>query len=114
MVTRAIDAWNSEASFWMAGGHVAENMSVWRSARVAPAMARMCGSKPRSSIRSASSSTRYVTPDRLRSEDIFNFLRMRNVSEYIEQCLCDCSHSYRQTSSNSRPLQVWQQLSRDW
>lgn len=79
----------------IAGGHVAENISVWRSARVWPAMAlqagterrglklgaqtlnmhtgwentqagkatypqphRMCGSKPRSSMRSASSSTR--------------------------------------------------------
>lgn len=65
MVTRVGLAWNSDASFWMAGGHVAENMSVCRSARVAPAMARMCGSKPRSSMRSASSSTRYVIPDSL-------------------------------------------------
>ena len=57
-VTRTGSARNSEASFWMAGGQVAENISVCLSARVWEAIARMCGSKPRSSIRSASSSTR--------------------------------------------------------
>ena len=45
----------------MDDGQVAENMSVWRSARMLPAMVRMCGSKPKSSILSASSSTKYVT-----------------------------------------------------
>ena len=52
---------NSEARRWMALGQVAENMSVCLSALVALAMALMCGSNPRSSIRSASSSTRYET-----------------------------------------------------
>lgn len=46
-------------------GQVAENMRVWRSARVLPAMARMWGSKPRSSMRSASSSTRKLTSSSL-------------------------------------------------
>lgn len=52
---------NSIASFWMACGHVAENMSVWRSARIGATILRISGSKPMSSMRSASSSTRYVT-----------------------------------------------------
>jgi hypothetical protein len=39
-------------------GHVAENMSVWRSGRIWPIILRIWGSKPISSIRSASSNTR--------------------------------------------------------
>mmetsp|Transcript_57034 Transcript_57034/g.180540 ORF Transcript_57034/g.180540 Transcript_57034/m.180540 type:complete len:246 (-) Transcript_57034:158-895(-) len=61
MVTLMGLARNSLASLEMAGGHVAENISVCRSLRMLLAMARMLGSKPRSSMRSASSSTKYVT-----------------------------------------------------
>jgi hypothetical protein len=49
----------------MALGQVAENMRVCRSALVPLAMALMWGSNPRSNMRSASSSTRYDTFDKL-------------------------------------------------
>ena len=55
------EARNSRASAWMLLGQVALNMTVCRSARMAPASARMAGSKPRSSMRSASSRTKNVT-----------------------------------------------------
>jgi hypothetical protein len=42
-------------------GNVAENMTVWRSGRVSEMMRAICGSKPMSNMRSASSITRYVT-----------------------------------------------------
>mmetsp|Transcript_26840 Transcript_26840/g.83014 ORF Transcript_26840/g.83014 Transcript_26840/m.83014 type:complete len:381 (+) Transcript_26840:651-1793(+) len=57
--------WNLAAISWISFGHVAENMSVWRSGRICEQMARTCGSKPMSSMRSASSRTRYVTRSRL-------------------------------------------------
>ncbi len=41
-------------------GHVADHMSVWRSGRIWDTMDRIWGSNPMSSIRSASSSTRYL------------------------------------------------------
>ena len=59
----------SLASIWIFCGNVAENMSVWRS--ITPGisspstMRRICGSKPMSSMRSASSSTRKRTFERL-------------------------------------------------
>mmetsp|Transcript_75728 Transcript_75728/g.201274 ORF Transcript_75728/g.201274 Transcript_75728/m.201274 type:complete len:208 (-) Transcript_75728:187-810(-) len=49
-----------DASDWTSAGHVAENMSVWRSARICCSSPRSCGSKPRSNMRSASSTTTYV------------------------------------------------------
>ena len=61
MVTLIGCDWNACASFCTVVGQVAENMSVWRSERMVEQMARMCGSNPRSSMRSASSRTRYVT-----------------------------------------------------
>ena len=42
---------NAAAIFCTAEGHVAENMSVWRSVRMCEQMVRMWGSKPRSSLR---------------------------------------------------------------
>ncbi len=40
---------------------MAENITVWRSGRVSEMMRAICGSKPMSNMRSASSMTRYVT-----------------------------------------------------
>ena len=47
-----------EAKAWISLGQVAENMMVWRSGRIWEQMPRTWGSKPISSIRSASSRTR--------------------------------------------------------
>mmetsp|Transcript_23106 Transcript_23106/g.53410 ORF Transcript_23106/g.53410 Transcript_23106/m.53410 type:complete len:262 (+) Transcript_23106:516-1301(+) len=56
---------NSDANFWISLGKVAENMSVWRSPVRGmfsrSTTLRICGSKPMSSIRSASSITRCAT-----------------------------------------------------
>jgi hypothetical protein len=46
------------ASRWTSLGHVALNISVCRSGRIWPTILRICGSKPMSSMRSASSMTR--------------------------------------------------------
>mmetsp|Transcript_44895 Transcript_44895/g.126791 ORF Transcript_44895/g.126791 Transcript_44895/m.126791 type:complete len:215 (+) Transcript_44895:567-1211(+) len=53
----------ARASTWV--GKVAENMAVCRSGRMFLAIAAICGSKPMSNMRSASSSTKYVTRLRL-------------------------------------------------
>ncbi len=55
--TRIGLTWKSRASFRMSSGMVALNSSVWRLSGSAFRMRRMSGRKPRSSIRSASSST---------------------------------------------------------
>mmetsp|Transcript_17082 Transcript_17082/g.59923 ORF Transcript_17082/g.59923 Transcript_17082/m.59923 type:complete len:205 (-) Transcript_17082:387-1001(-) len=60
-VTRTGSRRNSSAILRISGGHVALNMSVWRSRPMREMMRRMSRSKPMSSMRSASSSTRYVT-----------------------------------------------------
>mmetsp|Transcript_4049 Transcript_4049/g.7110 ORF Transcript_4049/g.7110 Transcript_4049/m.7110 type:complete len:254 (-) Transcript_4049:196-957(-) len=67
IVTRTGRSRNSAASSRTSRGHVAENMAVRRppaaapGAGQAPMIARMSCSNPRSSMRSASSRTRYVT-----------------------------------------------------
>mmetsp|Transcript_2369 Transcript_2369/g.6189 ORF Transcript_2369/g.6189 Transcript_2369/m.6189 type:complete len:256 (+) Transcript_2369:383-1150(+) len=66
---------NSAARPWMDIGHVAENITVWRSARVCPAISRISGSNPRSSILSASSSTSIVT---LSSRTSPSFIKSRS------------------------------------
>mmetsp|Transcript_8352 Transcript_8352/g.21921 ORF Transcript_8352/g.21921 Transcript_8352/m.21921 type:complete len:200 (-) Transcript_8352:396-995(-) len=52
---------NSLAMATTSLGQVAVNMRVWRSGRIWETMERSWGSKPMSSMRSASSRTRYVT-----------------------------------------------------
>mmetsp|Transcript_7082 Transcript_7082/g.15455 ORF Transcript_7082/g.15455 Transcript_7082/m.15455 type:complete len:280 (+) Transcript_7082:318-1157(+) len=64
-----------EASACTSAGHVAENMSVCRSGRICWSSPRSCGTKPRSSIRSASSTTTYVH----RESSVF-FLASSSVS----------------------------------
>mmetsp|Transcript_8811 Transcript_8811/g.23905 ORF Transcript_8811/g.23905 Transcript_8811/m.23905 type:complete len:205 (-) Transcript_8811:771-1385(-) len=55
----------SRASFCTSFGQVALHISVCRSGRTCVVILRTCGSKPMSNMRSASSSTRYVTRFRL-------------------------------------------------
>mmetsp|Transcript_63417 Transcript_63417/g.138100 ORF Transcript_63417/g.138100 Transcript_63417/m.138100 type:complete len:208 (+) Transcript_63417:348-971(+) len=59
----------SRASRCTSLGHVALHINVCRSGRTCDVIFRTCGSKPMSSIRSASSRTRYVTRLRLVSPD---------------------------------------------
>mmetsp|Transcript_15047 Transcript_15047/g.39057 ORF Transcript_15047/g.39057 Transcript_15047/m.39057 type:complete len:212 (-) Transcript_15047:682-1317(-) len=61
IVICAGERWNSEASRRTSGGQVAVNIIVCRCGGTCAMMRRICGSKPMSSIRSASSSTRYPT-----------------------------------------------------
>ena len=58
-------------------GHAALNMTVCRSARVAPAISRISGSNPRSSMRSASSSNNVETRSSATSPSFMKSLRRR-------------------------------------
>mmetsp|Transcript_66222 Transcript_66222/g.167843 ORF Transcript_66222/g.167843 Transcript_66222/m.167843 type:complete len:200 (+) Transcript_66222:493-1092(+) len=51
----------SRAMRWISFGQVAENMTVCRSGLIWETILRICGSKPMSNMRSASSKQRYVT-----------------------------------------------------
>mmetsp|Transcript_25316 Transcript_25316/g.63323 ORF Transcript_25316/g.63323 Transcript_25316/m.63323 type:complete len:284 (-) Transcript_25316:116-967(-) len=70
---------NSRAMLTMDLGQVAVNMTVCLEGRICPAMDRSCGSKPMSSMRSASSSTRYVVLRRLRWPSVTRSMRRPGV-----------------------------------
>ena len=69
-------------------GHVADHMSVWRSGRIWLTILRSWGSKPMSSMRSASSSTRYVTRRRFVTPDSRKSMRRPGVAMTISTPRC--------------------------
>mmetsp|Transcript_6601 Transcript_6601/g.23533 ORF Transcript_6601/g.23533 Transcript_6601/m.23533 type:complete len:280 (+) Transcript_6601:281-1120(+) len=88
MVTWMKSLWKSLAIACTSFGHVALHMSVWRSGRIWPTILRNWGSKPMSSMRSASSSTRYVTRRRLILPDSRKSIRRPGVAITISQPRC--------------------------
>eukprot|EP00982_Pelagococcus_subviridis_P001809 14306-Pelagococcus_subviridis.AAC.2 len=66
-------------------GHVALNMTVCLSARVAPAISRISGSNPKSNILSASSNTSVVTRSSLTSPSFMKSRRRPGVATTTAQ-----------------------------
>ena len=79
---------NSAANPWTEFGQVALNITVCLSALVAPAMARISGSKPKSNIRSASSKIKIVTLSKRTSPSFIKSRKRPGVATITAKPLC--------------------------